>query len=117
MYKYCSKAMVDKAVKQGREAVIKCASDKWWFFGTCTEKELSRTANRGLANNCALCSFLNPHSDTKGCINCPCRPYCMDYFHKAVELRKYYTVNPTKTNFKKFQAKARKLARVIGRLK
>jgi hypothetical protein len=25
--------------------------------------------------------------------------------------------NPTATNFKKFQAKARKLARVIGRLK
>lgn len=116
-YKYCTKKMVDKAVKQGREAVIKCASDKWWFFGTCTEKQFSRICNYGLSGNCAMCALFNPDTTYGACEICPCQPYCEKDYQRAVDLRNYWNYNPTATNFKKFQAKARKLARVIGRLK
>jgi hypothetical protein len=116
-YKYCTKAMVDKAVKQGREAVIKCASDKWWFFGTCS-KGGYWPRRYDLSNNCSLCAmFLG--NDT-----CPLRPglatctgQCNEIFWEISNISIAYDCNPTATNFKKFQAKARKLARVIGRLK
>ena len=116
MYKYCTEAMVNKAVKQGREAVIKCASDKWWFFGTCTERQFKKVAFLGLNRNCALCKFLGPAIGGE-CDNCPCQPYCRVDYHDAVFIEDIYISNPTATNFKRFQVKARKLARVIGRLK
>ena len=124
-YKYCTKKMVTKAVRQGREAVIKCSSDKWWWYGTCTEKELKRSLRNYLGTNCALCEYRISFSETD-------EPYCGDcgfsshcYWHRdkdllfwqAEDLLEEWEAKPTATNFKKLQAKARKMARIIGRLK
>ena len=124
MYKYCTKKMVDKAVKQGREAVIKCASDKWWFFGTCTEKQARRLGRYpDLGRNCALCAVFNRDVEDGCCDTCPLYMTqtlaCVDgsLYDQADTLVDNWWDYPTTTNFKKFQAKARKLARVIGRLK
>lgn len=121
MYKYCTKAMVTKAIKQGREAVIKCASDKWWFFGACTEKQLNKNGEIFMGGNCSMCVYFADVNYGA----CPLSKNgsmcyggeCPDSFWEADSRYDKYINNPTSTNFKKFQAKARKLARVIGRLK
>jgi hypothetical protein len=46
-----------------------------------------------------------------------CRSGGFSLYQKLVLLVYRWKANPTATNFKKFQAKARKLARIIGRLK
>ncbi len=116
-YKYITKAAAKKAAKQGREAAIKCSADKWWFFGTCTEADYVPYRHK-LGENCSLCSmFLR--KDTCPLMPCVgiCTANCNEIYWEAYTLSGAYDANPTATNFKKFQQKARKLARVIGRLK
>lgn len=117
--------MAKTAAKKGKKAAIACARDKWMFFGKCTSDDLMkrfgcRDRNHVfLGDSCSLCEFTG-----NICYDCPLAKsgnHCLfsdsSVYHVAAYLFDNWTSNPTKTNFKKFQAKARKLARIIGRLK
>ena len=124
-YTYCTKRMSERAAKKGLESAIDCSRDKWLFFGNCDEKQISRISPAKLGMNCSLCKFsvIGTHSSISICPRCLLKKHCTNSYDpsftywQAYDLYKSYKERPTKTCFKKFQAKARELARLIGRLK
>lgn len=119
-YRYCTERMAENAAKKGLKAAVECSALKWWFVGTCTRTQFrkhywdTKLDVSGTGDNCALCE----HCGTD-CNICPLNS-CAGVetpFRQADMAADMYCDNPTLTNFRKFQAKARKLARIIERLK
>lgn len=115
-YKYITGKMAEEAASKGWEAAIKCSALKWWYFGTCTADEMDNATCVGA--NCALCKM-------EECTACPLRKHqgnrrCVAYYTLYFQADTLYWIwkrDRNKTNFRKFQAKARRLARVIEKLK
>lgn len=120
--KYVTQREAEKAAKKGDAEAIKYSAIKWWFYGTCSEADFTRAMGyaENVGANCSLCFAYR--EITGECDGCPLYKKtgmeCGDtgsLFDNAWDASCEYIDDMTKANFKKFQGRARKLARVIDK--
>ena len=125
---WVSEKMAERAAKQGEVAAAKTSAKKWWNYGTCTMDQLLKAHTKdpvtsALANDiqdCALCSYRSRYS--QHCDSCilprvyPDELSCSGvYLDADLLLDDFMDRGTTITKFRKFQQKARKLARMLDR--